>query len=42
VESFLDYFDEAEDVDFALSYEVELTPDALPDKPRVLVLDYVK
>jgi L-ascorbate metabolism protein UlaG (beta-lactamase superfamily) len=41
VESF-HYYNEAEDVDFALSYEVELTPDMLPDKPRVLVLDYVK
>jgi hypothetical protein len=42
IQTFLDYFDEAADVDFAFSYQVELTPDALPDKTRVLVLDYVK
>ena len=41
IQSFLDYYND-EDVDFAFGYETELTPDALPDHTRVLVLDYVK
>ena len=42
IPSFLAYFNEEEEVDFALGYETEITPDSLPDKTRVLVLDYVK
>jgi L-ascorbate metabolism protein UlaG (beta-lactamase superfamily) len=45
IEAFLKYFDESADVDFALGYETTLTRarvDALPSRPRVLVLDYVK
>jgi L-ascorbate metabolism protein UlaG (beta-lactamase superfamily) len=41
IESFLAYFD-PESVDFALGYEVTLTPDTLPASTRVLVLDYAK
>jgi L-ascorbate metabolism protein UlaG (beta-lactamase superfamily) len=39
IETFLKYFDD-EDVDFALASEVELTKEKLPEKARVLVLDY--
>ena len=39
IESFLSYFADS-DVDFACSSEVEITQDALPEKPRVLVVDY--
>jgi L-ascorbate metabolism protein UlaG (beta-lactamase superfamily) len=42
IEKFLDYFDEQQDVDFAFGYEATITPDRLPDKTRVLVLDYVR
>ena len=42
IPSFLAYFDEEKDVDFAYHYETEITPDTLPDHMRVLVLDYVK
>ncbi|MFO7320475.1 MAG: MBL fold metallo-hydrolase [Chloroflexota bacterium] len=41
IEKFLSYFDEA-DVDFACAYEVELTPETMPQATRVLVLDYVR
>jgi L-ascorbate metabolism protein UlaG (beta-lactamase superfamily) len=40
IESFLQYYDDA-DVDFAFDYETTITKDTLPDKTRVLVLDYV-
>ena len=42
ISTFLDYFDEENDVDFALNYEVELTKADIPDSTRVLVLDYVR
>jgi L-ascorbate metabolism protein UlaG (beta-lactamase superfamily) len=42
IEAFLAYYDEAQQVDFALSYETTITPESLPDHTRVLVLDYVK
>jgi L-ascorbate metabolism protein UlaG (beta-lactamase superfamily) len=41
IESFLSYFDD-EDVDFALHYEATITPAMLPERTRVLLLDYVK
>lgn len=41
IEAFLNYFSE-DQIDFALHYEIDLTPQALPDPTRVLVLDYVK
>lgn len=41
VESFLNYFDK-DDIDFALHYEMAITPDMLPDHTHVLLLDYVK
>jgi L-ascorbate metabolism protein UlaG (beta-lactamase superfamily) len=41
IESFLQYFDDS-DVDFAFDYETTITKDKLPDKSRVLVLDYVR
>ena len=40
--AFLDYFDEHEEVDFALSCEALITRSSLPESTRVLVLDYVK
>ena len=39
IQSFLDYFD-VSDVEFACDSEVELTPESLSDKHRVLILDY--
>ena len=42
LESFLSYYDEDKDVDFAFHYETTLTPQMLPEPTRVLVLDYVK
>jgi L-ascorbate metabolism protein UlaG (beta-lactamase superfamily) len=41
VESFLAYFDPSE-IDFAFSYEATITPESLPDKTRVLVIDYAR
>jgi len=41
VESFLSYFDD-EDVDFACAHTVDLTQAQLPDRTRVLVMDYVR
>jgi len=41
IESFLDYFKE-EDVDFACDHTVRLTPDDIPERTRVLVMDYVR
>lgn len=41
IQSFLDYFDD-ENVDFAFNYEIELTPDDIPEATRILVLDYVR
>ena len=40
IESFLAYFADS-DVDFACSSEAEVTREALPEKTRVLVVDYV-
>ncbi len=40
IETFLDYFEEPA-VDFAMHYEVAITPDGLPQQTRALVLDYV-
>jgi L-ascorbate metabolism protein UlaG (beta-lactamase superfamily) len=40
IEEFLSYFDDAE-VDFACSSEVEVEKESLPEKTRVLVIDYV-
>jgi L-ascorbate metabolism protein UlaG (beta-lactamase superfamily) len=40
IDKFLDYF-EPSDIDFALHYEVSITPDSLPQNTRVLLLDYV-
>ncbi len=39
IEKFLGYFDD-KDVDFACAYEVEINKDSLPEKTRVLVVDY--
>lgn len=41
IEAFLAYFDDKV-VDFAFDYEIELTPDDVPDHTRVLVLDYMR
>jgi L-ascorbate metabolism protein UlaG (beta-lactamase superfamily) len=40
IETFLNYFDQA-DVDFALGCETTITRQTLPEKTRVLVMDYV-
>lgn len=40
IPSFLAYFDDA-DVDFALDNQITLTKDRLPERTRVLVMDYV-
>ena len=40
--TFLEYFDEDRDVDFALDCEAVITQGSLPESTRVLVLDYVK
>ncbi|MCY3908089.1 MAG: MBL fold metallo-hydrolase [Anaerolineaceae bacterium] len=42
ISSFLELFNEEEEVDFALDYEAVITQGSLPDSTRVLVLDYVK
>jgi L-ascorbate metabolism protein UlaG (beta-lactamase superfamily) len=41
IQSFLDHFDDS-DVDFAFDYKVELTAGDIPDRTRVLVMDYVR
>jgi L-ascorbate metabolism protein UlaG (beta-lactamase superfamily) len=40
IEEFLSYFDD-EEVDFACSSEVEVKKESLPERTRVLVVDYV-
>lgn len=40
LKDFLSFFDES-DVDLALHYETAIMPDQLPEKTRVLVIDYV-
>ncbi len=42
IETFLSYFDEANDVDFAFDCEAEIDPSNLPDQTRVLVMDYAR
>ena len=39
IEKFLSYFED-KDVDFACAYEVEIAKDSLPEKTRVLIVDY--
>ncbi len=41
IESFLSFFKD-EDVDFACSHTVSLTSNDIPDRTRVLVMDYVR
>jgi len=41
IESFLNHFKD-EDVDFAFGSEIEITKDQLPDRTRVMVMDYVR
>lgn len=41
IESFLAHFRD-EDVDFACAHDVTITPDALPDSTRVMVMDYLR
>jgi len=41
IERFLNYFNQA-DVDFALGCEVNISRESLPEKTRVLVMDYVR
>jgi L-ascorbate metabolism protein UlaG (beta-lactamase superfamily) len=40
IQIFLDYFDD-KDVDFACANEVEIKKESLPERTRVLVIDYV-
>lgn len=42
IETFLRYFDEENDVDFAFGCEVDITKDDLTDRTRVLVMDYAR
>ncbi len=42
IETFLTYFDEEKDVDFAFDCEADITKDTLPDRTRVLVMDYAR
>ncbi len=42
IETFLSYFDEANDVDFAFGCEADIDPSSLPDTTRVLVMDYAR
>ncbi|KUF10773.1 MBL fold metallo-hydrolase [Pseudoponticoccus marisrubri] len=42
INSFLSYFDEEKEVDFAFGCEAEVTRDSLPDTTRVLVMDYAR
>ncbi len=41
IESFLSFFND-EDVDFACSHTITLTSEDIPDRTRVLVMDYVR
>lgn len=41
VESFLSHFRD-DQVDFALDHTIDITPDALTDRTRVLVMDYLR
>lgn len=41
ISSFLEYWDEQADVDFAADHEAKITRDELTESTRVLVLDYV-
>lgn len=42
IETFLSYFDEETQVDFAFDCEAEVTFDTLPKSTRVLVMDYAR
>lgn len=42
IETFLSYFDEENDVDFAFGCESEIDPSNLPGSTRVLVMDYAR
>ena len=42
IPSFLSYFDEEKDVDFAFGCEVEVSAETLPEDTRVLVMDYAR
>ena len=42
IPSFLSYFDEENEVDFAFGCEVEISKDTLPRETRVLVMDYAR
>ena len=42
IESFLSHFDEENEVDFAFDCEATVTPETLPDRTRVLVMDYAR
>ena len=42
IETFLSHFDEASEVDFAFGDTVTLTKNDLPDRTRVLVMDYAR
>ncbi|MCV6594163.1 MAG: MBL fold metallo-hydrolase [Silicimonas sp.] len=41
IESFLSYFKE-EHVDFACAHEIDISREDIPERPRVLVMDYVR
>ena len=42
IETFLGYFDEENEVDFAFGHEVEINKNDLTDHTRVLVMDYTR
>jgi L-ascorbate metabolism protein UlaG (beta-lactamase superfamily) len=42
ISSFLSYFDEAKEVDFAFGCEIEINKENLPAQTRVLVMDYAR
>ena len=42
IDTFLSHFNEEKDVDFAFGCEIEVTKDKLPEKTRVLVMDYAR
>ncbi len=42
IETFLSYFDEEKDVDFAFGHEIDITKETLPERTRVLVIDYAR
>lgn len=42
IETFLSYFDEEKDVDFAFDCETTITKNDLPSRTRVLVMDYAR